>query len=87
MKTCKKLWKVTDMLEVSEKTFTSVYLSGVVVISDYSCMLDLILLWDKNWYSGEGEDYTYIMHPEVYCNYLKFVRSFEKSCPLLAELR
>jgi hypothetical protein len=74
------------MLKVNEETFKRIYLSGTKIVSDYSCRQDTVLIWDDNWW-GDSSCEIYIMHPEAYSNYLKFVKKIEEEFPLLAELK
>ena len=78
---------MTDMLKISDQAFMSIYLSNRDVISEPYCLEDLALLWDRNLFCTETEDFVYIVHPKTYNDYCKFVKRLEKECPLLAELR
>jgi hypothetical protein len=75
------------MLKISDQAFMSIYLSNRDVISEPYCLEDLALLWDRNLFCTETEDFVYIVHPKTYSDYCKFVKRLEKECPLLAELR
>lgn len=75
------------MLKISEGAFINMYFSNREVISEPYCMEDLALLWDRNLFCTETEDFVYIVHPKTYNDYQKFVKKLEKDCPLLAELR
>lgn len=75
------------MLRISDEAFMSIYLSNRDVIAEPHCLEDLALLWDRNLFCTEIEDFVYIVHPKTYNDYCNFVKKLEKERPLLAELR
>ncbi len=71
------------MFKANQENFLKVYFSGLKVQTEVYLMSGWINIW---WCSDSGYD-MFLVSPETHHQYLKFVEQFERSKPLLAELR